>query len=249
MRRTVAALRRNRLTVIVDFHPTGSYKRNLFSSPKSKQNYLLMWERMAREFSALDAGVYFELLNEPGPYREWWGLQGEAIGAIRKADPNRPVVAGAEGENTIKNLIRHTPYRAKGVTYTFHYYDPMPFTHQGADFGSRRYWKVRGVPYPVPIAYSGTGRSWTRDDAATAFGNVAQWARQHSANIFCGEFGVYAGGGVDAVSRANYLRDVRIELERASISWAIWELDGGFGIRRGGEIDHGMIAALGLAYG
>ncbi len=40
------------------------------------------------------------------------------------------------------------PVRDENVIYTFHEYNPMWFTHQGANWGTQGWVFLRGVPYP-----------------------------------------------------------------------------------------------------
>jgi hypothetical protein len=80
---------------------------------------------------------------------------------------------------------------------------------------------------------------------------AAAWARQNNVPLICNEFGVYREHS-DAVSRANWIRDVRTALEADGIGWTMWDYRGGFGVvhKQDGqpaEVDEPIVDALGLA--
>ncbi len=246
LKASVSQLRSLGLAVIVDLHPNDTFRSELFTTVSGRQRFLKLWRDIALIFRGADDQVYFELLNEPGNYNNWWTIQGEAIQEVRRVDATRPILAEAEGTSRIKALIAHKPYPFSAVSYAFHFYDPMSFTHQGANFGSRRYLKYRGTPYPVPAGVSGDGQVWNRNTILSALSDVKIWAVRNHVAVICDEFGVYAGGGVSPSSRQAYLTDVRQALEKKAIPWSVWQLTGGFGIERNAVVDRGVVRALGL---
>ena len=246
---TALETRAEGLAVILDLHPPDAFRERLFTDPAAPRAFIGFWRAAAEQALALglDDGVYFELLNEPGDFAGWWQLQGAAIAAIRSVDKGRPMVASGDRFSRIERLVGQVPYGPKNIVYSFHFYDPMGFTHQGATWGSGRYADLRGVPYPVPSGVPGVGAArWDAGSIEAALAPVARWARRHGVRVLCGEFGVYKGGGVDPAHRLAYLRDARTAMERLGIAWALWELQEGFGIAERGAIDPGAAAALGL---
>jgi endoglucanase len=98
--------------------------------------------------------VALELMNEPQYYpcdgsggREWEALLTGLVRAAREAAPDLTlVVTGACGGN-INGLIQLDPGRLGDdrLLYSFHFYEPHGFTHQGTA-QSRL---VKGAPWPV----------------------------------------------------------------------------------------------------
>ncbi len=99
----------------------------------------------------------FEILNEPpGGYgREdrdrWFNLQKSYVAAIRKVAPNLTLLATGDRGGGVDGLLRMDPRTIDDprILYSFHYYDPMVFTHQGATGTSKTYRPyLNGLAYP-----------------------------------------------------------------------------------------------------
>jgi endoglucanase len=68
--------------------------------------------------------------------------------------------------------------------------------------------------------------------------------------LICNEFGAYRQF-TDAVSRANWIHDVRTALEADGIGWTMWDYRGGFGVvwkedGQPAQVDGAVVEALGL---
>lgn len=257
------------LRVILDFHPIRVNKRVLREDSEGKR-LMRMWMILSRELAGFGDGLAFEVLNEPGALYggNWWVLQGDIIGAIKSIKEDRVVVASAEGASTIGALVRKKPYEYKGVIYNAHFYDPMMFTHQGADGGGGKYKKYSGTRWPVSYKEGKiTGKDimedwsgeivpeskyvWDASKIETKMRSLSDWAEKHSVRVMINEFGVYAKGGVDKLDRISYLKDVVAAFENFHITWAIWQYNAGFGIlkdvkTRFPEFDEGILSALGM---
>jgi hypothetical protein len=256
--------------VIVDLHPAGDFRRRLFRSGAPRDGFVQLWTRIAGALADTDDAVMFELLNEPGrdSVGSWWDLQGRTIAAIRKTGNRHVIIASAERYDTAADLLKQTPYDAPRIVYNFHFYQPMVFTHQGADWGSvKRYGKVRSITWPldrtgtskaIAAGVSGARRklsmaadmAWSSDRIDRQFADVAAWAKRHGATVMCNEFGVYRRGGVREADRVRYLRDVASALDAHGIPWTIWQYSGGFGVadKHGDRrvMDADILGALGL---
>lgn len=266
----IAQARRHQLSVIVDLHPGADFRHRLFGSGESRDWFVSLWTRIAGALADTDDAVMFELLNEPGrnSVGSWWDLQGKTIAAIRKIDSRHIIIASAERYDTAADLLKQKPYDEPRVVYNFHFYKPMVFTHQGADWGSvKRYDKVHSITWPLDkvgtakaIDAGVTGRRrklsmaadmvWSADRIDRLFADVSAWAKRHDATVMCNEFGVYRRGGVNEADRARYLHDVTRALDAHGIPWTIWQYSGGFGVAdkhgSGRAMDADILAALGL---
>jgi endoglucanase len=90
------------------------------------------------------------VLNEPhGISASLWGtIQGGVINAIRTVDTKHAIMVGGVNFNTYTELQNLPVYSDPNLIYTFHFYDPFMFTHQGSTWNTRRCLPF-GVPYPT----------------------------------------------------------------------------------------------------
>jgi endoglucanase len=213
------ALSRN-LNVILDFHHFAEY---MDCPACERDRFLGLWEQIADHYRAAPPEVLFELLNEPTdavPAAEWNGALADALAVIRRTNPYRTVVVGPVGWNGLTGLAAlDLPADDRGLIVTLHYYNPFPFTHQGAGW--------------VTGSDAWLGTVWTGDAAETRairadFAVAAEWGRAHGRPIFLGEFGAYERAGMD--SRARWTAAVVQEAEADAFSWAYWEFCSGFGV-------------------
>jgi endoglucanase len=240
----------NQLRVIVDVHPSDDFKHKLRSDDAAATRFVALWSALAGHFAATDPGrVFFEVLNEPEftDPQQWSQLQTRAIAAIRQAAPQHTIIATASRYSGLADLLPFEPLSDPNVIYTFHDYEPFPFTHQGATWASPQVRPLRRVPYPsTPEAVTanltqeptlidqhwiteyGLNR-WDRERIQTELGFAAKWAAQHRVPVYCGEFGVYKPYA-DPAMRAAWLHDTRTALEQYGIGWAVWDYQGSFAV-------------------
>jgi endoglucanase len=65
--------------------------------------------------------------------------------------PNTPSLFGPSGYNSYSELKNMPVYTDANLIYTFHFYDPFMFTHQGASWTSGLQ-DVANVPFPYDAA-------------------------------------------------------------------------------------------------
>ena len=146
------------LAVLVDFHPSDMNPDYLaqaltagLQSPVF-QSYLRMLQRTAGLLGRLHSGrVALELMNEPpvAP-RVWQKMLDAAYAAARSGSPDLLLLleGGDEASAPALMQMRTAPFAADPlVLYSFHYYEPYQFTHQGASWNPARY--LADVPYPA----------------------------------------------------------------------------------------------------
>jgi hypothetical protein len=152
------------------------------------------------------------------------------------------------------------------VIYTFHDYEPFPFTHQGATWTMAAVRPLRGVPYPsspeniataIAQEQSLVDQHWidtyglNRWDAARIRAELSfagKWAALHHVPVYCGEFGVHEPYA-DPAMRAAWLRDTRTALEEQGIGWAVWDYQGSFAVVTKTEGKAAPIPAIAEALG
>jgi endoglucanase len=258
------------LSVLITIFPRSDYKHALLT-PAGEQDYVALWKLLAAHFASLDPKhVFFDLLNEPEIDNDAWNrIQSEVIAAIRAVDTQHTLIATGAHYSSIPDLLQLTPVADSNVIYTFHFYEPYPFTHQGATWGSPEWPLLRDVPYPADpkklaalIAEATNPRAkntltsyaaehWNKAVIRRRLSQAEAWAHQKHVPLICNEFGAFRDTA-PAAQRARYLHDVRSTLESLHIPWAMWDYRGNFGMvthATDGTIqpDAPILAALGLS--
>ena len=223
------------LAVELSIYADDNFKQKLATDDDAVERFADFWRALAAHYANLDPDrVFFEILNEPegrDRYR-WYGVEAKLATAIREGAPQHTIIATGAHWSDDDDLIFLEPLRDPNVIYTFHFYEPHIFTHQGADW-SVNYWHyLRGVPYPsdperarkaaelVPdpvhrldvVRYGLEGWNAARIDAEIA--QVDDWAKHWNVPVICNEFGVYRKYA-DPKDRAAWIADVRAVARKA----------------------------------
>ncbi len=230
-----------------------------------------VWKQMAGHYKNRSGYLLYEIMNEPnGITTALWGkIQQTSIDAIRSMDVKHTIVVGPSGFNTYNELSQLPYYTDTNLLYTFHFYDPFLFTHQGATWVTPSMAPLANVPFPyvagqMPALPAQLIGSWINSayNNYPQDGNVAKikqlidvavaFKNSRKVPVFCGEFGVYMKNSYD-VFRVSWYNEVRKYLEEKGIPWTIWDYQGGFGLFQNGtdalfdyNLNIPMIKALGL---
>ena len=259
------------LAVEIDLHPTDAYRQQLRSSDDAVERFTALWRKLAAHYANRDPErVFFEILNEPevsDPYR-WAGIQAHVAETIRQVAPRHTLIATGANYSGLRDLLELDPLADGNVIYTFHFYEPYEFTHQGANWGVAWWSFTHGIPYPatsvdmrtlieeVPDAVDRSDLEnyfldgWDARHIRLRIDEAADWARAHHVPLISNEFGAYRNYS-DPVARANWIRDTRMAFEADGIGWAMWDYRGGFGVvtKQDGQpaqVDETTVRALGL---
>lgn len=204
------------------------------------------WKTLLKGISGKNSQLFIELANEPvlSP-QVWERIWPDMVQNIRQVDSNIPIIIGATNFNSLFELSRTSPPDLKNLIFTFHYYEPYIFTHQGTTWTGDQN-ATTGIPYPFlegkmpaidPKAKNTSGEVNLKDYYLTGnkvaikdkIEQIANWAAQNQVTLWCTEYGVTINA--DPISRATYLRDVKEVLEENSIPGYVWEWDGNFGVK------------------
>lgn len=133
--------------LIIDNH---SFDPSVNTSPEIGQVLTRVWPQIALRYKDRSEFIYYEILNEPhGISNQLWGsIQQQTIDAIRAVDTKHTIVVGPSGYNSYNDLAQMPVYADTNLIYTFHFYDPFLFTHQGASWTSPSMKPLAGVPFP-----------------------------------------------------------------------------------------------------
>lgn len=259
----------NHLSVLLCVFPDDEYKHGL-ATDRGVDDFVQLWRILAEYFAAEDPDhIFYELINEPevsDAYR-WMGIQASVVHAVRQIDTAHTIVATAANYSGLPDLLVLEPVHDANVIYTFHFYEPYPFTHQGASWGEDDWIYYKHIPFPATAdsltaqmkqvpgdlarynLYLYGAEGWSAQAIAGRIAFAAAWARERRVPLICDEFGAYRDTAPPE-SRARWITAVRAALEANHIGWAMWDYRGNFGVvtRTDTEItpDDTILKALGL---
>ena len=221
----VKALRDNQIKAVVMCY--GFEEANLLSSEKAQQKFITMWQDIARRLQPYRDAIWgYDLLNEPLireqlPYApiEWRALAVRTIKAIREIDKDTWIIYEVGPGGGWRGFEDLKPLPDDKVIYSFHFYQPGQFTHQGLsanqlqDAGLLAKAQSLGISYPGLIG----GIYWDRAEMERQLKPVIDFQQKYRVPIFVGEFSVIAWAPPD--SAAQYLRDFCDLAEKHGWSW------------------------------
>lgn len=247
---------KNRLCVLIDLH---HYDELMTDPVNHAARFKGLWKQIAGRYKDRPDTVAFELLNEPSDNLEGELLDllmKETLALVRENNPTRLVFVDCYHWSNTQWLDKmDVSYFDRNTVATFHMYQPILFTHQGAPWMPPEYQTARvifpGPPAkPVEIRGAAVSEQWagewlrrynTLDAADNPSGPKTIWEEFDRATafvdktgyrVYMGEFGAF--DFADDRSRTIYLKLVRRESERRGIGWAYWadgdhnRLDGNF---------------------
>jgi len=259
----------NGMYIIIDNHAWLSEDFPSLSGPVIMEK---VFTQLAERYKDRSDKVIYELFNEPGGdfiKSHWYDIQTELIGAIRRIDTRHSIIVTGVG-CSIDNLRKIPVYEDRNLIYTFHYYGPHLFTHQGASWeaGMTDFEKPVPFPYdadrmpalPNTVTYNvviddyndyasrGTAAYISHKISSTA----GAFAEERGVPVFCGEWGVL-NGFAEPADRAAWAKATRDALDASNIGWTWWSYRNDFSIFRKDasyffeqNLDTDLLAALGF---
>ncbi len=131
------------LDLILDLHKAYGYdfndagnaaQNNLFTSEPLQDRFVALWESIARHYGTRKH-VAFELLNEVVEKDKvdlWNSLIRRTVTAIRAIAPQTLIIYGGIQWNSARTLKYLEKPLDSNILFTFHFYEPLLFTHQKA---------------------------------------------------------------------------------------------------------------------
>lgn len=152
-------------SIVVDFHPIYQLPlytpEKLISNPELFSGYTSMLAQTAAALVQLPARrIALEVFNEP-PYgydlhtsRRWNAMLHNMHRSIRAAAPALPLVLSGAAGGSIQGLLNvdARKFNDPNILWSFHYYDPHLFTHQGVETSQENmlwYRHLTDLPYPA----------------------------------------------------------------------------------------------------
>ena len=149
------------LAVVLNLHLNGATHywnpRNLVRGPADPMfaRYLDLVAVVAARLDRMDPSrVAFEPLNEPPQdctSADWPALQLRIVRAARSAAPRHTLILTGACGSMIAGLEALQPIDDPNIIYTFHFYEPYVFSHQGAPWMTSEpmYRYLNAVPWPA----------------------------------------------------------------------------------------------------
>ncbi|MBO4242617.1 MAG: cellulase family glycosylhydrolase [Clostridiales bacterium] len=246
------------LNVIIDLHKTYGYsfdpmdkddKAVFFHKASLQSRFYSLWKTIASRYGSMSSNVAFELLNEivlPSVKEEWNEIALRAISEIRSVAPSSWIVFGGVCYNSVGAVPWLAPVSDKKIVYTFHCYEPMVFSHQGA------FW-VENMPTDLRISYPASLSEYRekselvsfdlagliyderlRDGFGPAFfemlfEDAIKTAEDRDVPLYCGEYGVIENATAEDTLRwLSDINDVFCKYNMARSYWSYKKMN--FGI-------------------
>ena len=207
-----------------------------------------VWTQMARHYVDQYKYLYYEILNEPHgiSHTLWNNIQQSVVTAIRQIDTRHTIIIGGADWNSFRALEEMPVYSDDNLMYTFHFYDPFIFTHQGATWVGPSMEDLQNVPFPydpngmpglpnalrgtwVNDAYNGYSTEGNAEKVKALIDIAVRFRDERQAPVFCGEFGVYQPNSQES-DRVRWYELVSTYLNENDIAWTMWDYHGGFGV-------------------
>lgn len=243
--------RKNGLNMVLDLHRAPGYsfdpghnKTGLFESEELQERFYGIWLELAKRYGKHADMLTLELLNEvtKQSYQPTWNkMIRHTIELIRTVAPDIRIIVGGYNNNSAEAVrALDEPYDDK-IVYTFHFYEPLIFTHQGA------YWiATMDTEFRCPFEMTyGEYQEKSEKYLCQAFSDFTKYnkddvmgeiyfedlikeaidvAEERNVPLYCGEFGV-----IDRVSRdeAQKWYDLFYKfMDKYEIASSIWNYRG-----------------------
>ena len=175
----------------------------------------------------------------------WNQLIKKAVDAIRNITAKTPIIYGGIQWNSVKTLKLLDVPKDENIIFTFHFYEPLLFTHQKA------YWvknmdMEKDIFYPESIDYYRTqsevlgyqgevvikahSETMGEEFITEMIEEAVDAAKNAGVKLYCGEFGVIDQAPVD--DTVKWFKDVQSVFAKYRIGGALWTYK---------EMDFGLI--------
>lgn len=261
----VSWAKKNHLNLILDLHKTLGYsfdvdlsKNSFFDDEKLQSYFYALWEQFTLRFAKNKDMIAFELLNEvtsPSYSDAWNKIVSKVIQKIRETAPEIKILVGGYWNNSIDALKDLDKPADENIVYNFHCYDPLLFTHQGAEW-------VGGMPHEFRLNYPCAFKEHNDqarklgfkdfivhvDDESQKFGKDyfknkfkagIKVCEERNVALYCGEYGVI--NKASAEDTLTWYKDINAAFKESGIGRACWSYRSmSFGL-----VDDHMKAVLG----
>lgn len=240
---------KHKIHMILDLHKTKGYMFDkqavpnpdlFFEKEDLQDSFIEIWTELATRYSQYKNILCFELLNEivnPKYADKWNEIAHRAVDTIRKISEDVTIIIGGVCFANIKSIpLLDAPYD-EHIVHTFHCYDPMAFTHQGAYWVENMPQSGYEMPYPDTLDnYQKASQKLQMELSGaifaaglttmgpeffeTLFEEAIKISEERNVALYCGEYGVIDKAPLP--DTVNWLRDIHTVFEKHNIGRALW---------------------------
>ena len=239
------------MNLVITYHYGTLFKKE--NKVREVERIADMWSQIVFNFKGRGYDrLYFGLYNEPRvSVEDWRYAKNNLIKILRPKDLDRYWIIGSTNFNGIDAIVQLKKIlNDNKIIYTFHFYQPYIFTHQGASWDpDKTYLKV--LPYPfnpnempakpnrsmtgdMVYNYEHYSEKASQDFITQRLRIVYDWLIENQVPVICTETGTIAS--VPKKYRDNYFKDVFYVMNWYGIPAMIWDLDQTFKIVEGDNI-------------
>lgn len=213
----LAALESRNISVVLNLHTppggfasrTGEVTHRIFTEAWAQTEAVAAWQKIATRYLGRSSIYAYDLINEPAQFndsvpaglKDWNNLAKDIIEAIRAIEPTKKIMMTSRfGDPKHFKSLELLNY--ENLIYTFHFYSPFKYTHQGIP----EKWKKKSYPAP------GLNKKKLKKIMKPAF----KFKADHGVELYVGEFAAarWAPGG------DKYIKDVIKILEANNTCWS-----------------------------
>ncbi len=243
----ISMCKKYHLNMILDLHRTPGYsfdpfhgEKGFFESENYQNIFYHIWNEFASRYAKYSDILTFELLNEvtKKEYCDKWNeISTECIKRIRKFAPASKIIIGGYYNNSLEAVKDLAMPYDENVVYTFHCYEPLLFTHQGAYWIETMDTSFR-CNYDMPYSkYEELSQKYL-SQAYASFKSFDQNAMpdesyfehlleeaikvadERNVPLYCGEYGVI--DRADKKEAAKWFRDFHSVMDKYKIGRSVW---------------------------
>lgn len=202
-----------RVVLVLVAAPWGN-QSDYWDQDSLKADIVSKWGQVARRLKSYPALLAYDLINEPvvptamqlarSAQAQWHALANTIARELRAADPHTPLIVEPTPWALPSAFWRTEVLNLKGLVYSFHFYEPHAFTHQGLPG------QTGSMAYP--------GQGWDRARLSKAMDEARRFAARHRVPMFVGEFSCVRWAPAGSCPR--YLADAISLFESEAWGWA-----------------------------
>lgn len=260
------------LNMVLDLHKTfgysfdkGEQESGFFDREDYQERFYRLWEELATRFGKYTDRVAFELLNEvtDQDYKDRWNrISSTCIERIRKITKDTFILVGGYWNNSVDAVPDLEMPADDHIIYNFHCYEPIIFTHQGAQW-------VDNMPADYRISMKNTLKEMLTDakniigfdeidhtsevdlakhiDASyfeRRFIPALKTAKERNVKLYCGEYGVIdLADPADTLEWYQYINEVFAKYEIGHSLWSYRRMNFGLADEHYDSVRAGILAA------
>ena len=237
--------RKYNLNLVLDLHKTCGFSfdnkvQPFFESEELHERFYDLWIDLAKRYGKYSDFLAFELLNEvvdTNLVDIWNKIAHNTVVKIRQFAPDTKIIIGGVLNNSVMWVRSLDMPYDENIVYTFHFYEPLIFTHQGAYWIDEMDENFR-IPYPYSYdEYIDASKKYLPYDKKTfledvnvpavdinffkkSFEDAIKVSEERDVPLYCGEYGVIDRALCDSV--INWYNDISTVFNENNISRAAW---------------------------